>query len=627
MDKYDFSGWATKNDIKCADGRTIRDGAFKENDGQTVPLVWMHQHNTPENVLGHALLEYRPGEGMYAYGKFNDTPSAQHMKTALKNGDINSMSIYANQLKQQGGDVMHGNIRELSLVLASANPGAVIENVFLAHSDEDYEDEESVILFNVPFSSDDIHHADEEKKEAPKMAEEQKSSGKTVGDIYNSFTDEQKKVVQLIVAQALAADDEDNDSGEEEEMKHNAFDNDTNSTALTHADYQMIFSDAKRLGSLKEAVEAHQENGVLAHAVYNSDGSEQTYGVADINTLFPEYRNLNTTPDWIKRDTDWVATVMNGVHHTPFSRIKSSYANITMDEARAKGYIKGHKKKEEVFTLLRRTTDPQTIYKKQKLDRDDIIDITDFDVVAWIKGEMRLMLDEEIARAILVSDGRLGSDEDKISTMHIRPVWGDDDLFTIPVPVTAGADDAATAKAMIRAIIKARKDYKGSGNLTMFVSEDWLTEMLLLEDEIGHPLYPDEASLARKLRVNKIVTSPIMENQVRDGNVKLAALILDLKDYNVGADKGGAINMFDDFDIDYNQQKYLIETRISGALIKPFSAMAVEIGGSKPTYTEVEEPTGDENPSVEGWYEKIGDLYRPSADVTVNTHKTYYTKA
>lgn len=636
MATYDFSGWATRNDLKCADGRIIRDGAFKECDGRVVPLVWQHQHDSPENVLGHALLEYRPGEGMYAYGKFNDTPDGIRSKSLVEHGDISNLSIYANGLKQHGADVTHGVIREVSLVLAGANPGAMIENIFLAHGAEG-EDEEGVIYTDEPISLDpadlELRHAADKEGEEPKMAEEQKSGGKTVGDVYNSFTDEQKKVVQFMIAQALASakgkDDEDDEEEDDAPMKHNAFyDDDQNALqhGLSEEDVKAIFADAKRMGSLRDSVRAHAESGVLAHAVYNNDGTEQTYGIADIDMLFPDYKTLNGgAPEFIQRDMDWVGVVMNGVRHSPFSRVKSVFANITMDEARARGYLKGRRKKEEVFTLLKRSTDPQTIYKKQKMDRDDVIDITDFDVVAWIRKEMRMMLDEEIARAILIGDGRLTSDDDHISEDHIRSIWHEDELYAYKVPVVAGADAQATAKNAIRAIIKARKDYKGSGNLTFFTTEDWLTEMLLIEDGFGHALYADEAALARKLRVNRIVTVPLMENQVEDG-ATLVGIVVDLKDYNVGADKGGQINTFEDFDIDYNQQKYLIETRISGALVKPYSAMIVELNGKKPTYTEAEPAEGD-NPKANGWYEKEGDIYVRTDDTTVNDAKTYYVRS
>ena len=585
----DFSGWATRNDIKCSDGRTIRRDAFKENDGQTVPLVWMHQHNAVNNVLGHALLENRD-EGVYAYGTFNDTEEGRAAKELVKHGDITSLSIYANQLKQNGGDVFHGNIREVSLVLAGANAGAMIESVNIVHSD-DGDVEEAIVHPGVTGLT--IQHEDSEgdggndAKETTNMANENKE--KTVQDVFNELTEEQKNVVYFMIGKALedqGGDDDDTEEKDDEEVKHNVFEQDTGATALSHADYESIFANAKRLGSLKDAVEAFEaDNGTLVHTDGDVESTagltpKATYGVQGIGTLFPEYHNLNNPPEFIKRNTDWVSVVMNGVHHTPFSRIKSQFADLREDEARALGYIKGHLKKEEVFTLLKRTTDPQTIYKKQKLDRDDMIDITDFDVVAWIKGEMRMMRGEEIARAILLGDGRLPSSDDKIQEAHIRPIWNDADLFTLKAVVTPGADADATAKAVIRKAVKMRKDYRGSGNLTCFTSEDRLADMLLLEDQIGHALYPDEGALARKLRVNRIVTVPLMENMTDGNGNEIAMIIVDLKDYNVGADRGGAVNMFDDFDIDYNQQKYLIETRCSGAMIKPFAAMVVKVAAA-----------------------------------------------
>ena len=571
--KYDFCGYATKNDLKCADGRTIRKDAFKDCDGKVVPLVWMHSHDSPFDVLGHALLENRD-DGVYTYGQFNDTDEGQTAKKLLEHGDVVSLSIYANHLKQQGGNVLHGVIREVSLVLAGANPEAKIEYLDVMHSD-DNESEEGEALIMLSENDSMIHADDEGGKE------------KTVGDVYNAFSDEQKQVVNFIVKEAVqkaledADDEEENDSEEETEVKHNVFEGDTRANTLSHDDFKKILSDAKRLGSLKAAVAENIESGVLSHAVYNHDAegnetTEQTYGIADINYLFPEARLVNNQPDWIKRDTNWVDDVMNGVHHTPFSRIKSMYANITMDEARAKGYMKGNLKKEEVFSLLKRTTEPHTVYKKQKMDRDDVIDITDFDVIAWLKQEMRWMLNEELARAFLIGDGRLTSDDDHIDENHIRPIWKDSDLYSIKVNVDEGEDPSDTAKNFIRAAIKARKDYKGSGNPVLFCTEDLLTDLLLLEDGIGHMLYANENVLATTLRVRKIVTVPVMENLTRNGKT-LMGIIVNLNDYNVGADKGGAVEMFDDFDIDYNQMKYLIETRCSGALVKPYSAMVFEM--------------------------------------------------
>lgn len=586
MENFDFSGWATRNDLKCSDGRIIRRDAFKSNDGQKVPLVWNHQHTDPNEVLGHAILENR-NEGVYAYCKFNETESGQTAKLLVQHGDVNALSIYANQLKQQGPNVMHGNIRELSLVLAGANPGAFIESI-IKHGEES--DEEGIIYTgeNIslehtgcsessikPVEDEELKHADEpnEKKEDSKMAEEPKKNEggeETVADVFNTLNEKQKTVVYAMIGQALEdAGKGEKSEGGDEEMKHNVFDNDTENqeNVLSHDAMQTIIGDAKRFGSLKESFLAHADE----------------YGITNIDYLFPEAKSLNTPPDFIKRETGWVSKVMSGVHHTPFSRIKSMFADITEDEARAKGYIKGKLKKEEVFSLLKRTTTPTTIYKKQKLDRDDVIDITDFDVVAWLKSEMRLMLDEEIARAILVGDGRLASSDDKINESNIRPIWKDEDLYNIKstIEVDAAANADQKAKAFIRACIKSRKNYKGSGTPTLYTTEDMLTDCLLLEDTTGRIIYDTEEKLRTALRVSSIVTVPVMEGLKRDdgeGNsLDLLGIIVNLSDYNVGADKGGAINMFDDFDIDYNQQKYLIETRCSGALIKPFSAITLEM--------------------------------------------------
>ena len=570
MERFDFSGWATRNNLKCSDGRTIRKDAFKDNNGQKVPLVWNHQHNEPFNVLGHALLENRE-EGVYAYCAFNDTEAGQNAKRLVEHGDVSALSIYANQLKQHGGDVIHGSIREVSLVLAGANPGAFIDSI-ICHGEES--EEEAIIYTGEDIS---LSHADNEEMKEEKPMEDTKkvennSGNKTVKDVFDTLTEEQKTVVYALIGQALedAGKTDENDDEEDNNMKHNVFDQDEmmQGNVLSHSDMEEIFSDAKRTGSLKESF--------LAHAV-------GTYGIDAIDTLFPEPKSMNTPPEFIKRDTNWVAGVINGVHHTPFSRIKSMFANITEDEARAKGYIKGKLKKEEVFTLLKRTTTPTTIYKKQKLDRDDIIDITDFDVVAWIKSEMRMMLDEEIARAILVGDGRLTSDDDHINEANIRPIWKDDDLYTIKTKITVGAaaTDDDKAKAVIKAAVKSRKNYKGSGNPVLYTTEDFLTNCLLLEDTQGYRLYKSEQDVATAMRVSRIVTVPVMENLTRtDSESKertLVGIIVNLNDYNVGADKGGAVNMFDDFDIDYNQQKYLMETRCSGALIKPYSAIALEM--------------------------------------------------
>ena len=561
MSKFDFSGWATRANLKCSDGRVILKDAFKKNDGETVPLVWNHQHNDPNEVLGHALLENRD-EGVYAYCKFNNTESGQTAKLLVQHGDVNALSIYANQLEQSGPNVMHGNIRELSLVLAGANPGAFIDSV-IKHGEEC--EDEAVIFTGEEIS---LFHAEDEKVE--KMAEKSANNEKTVGEVLDSLTEEQKTVVYALIGEALdnsnGFDDDDEDSEGGNEMKHNVFDKeDTKDNVLSHDAINTIIADAKRYGSLKESF--------LAHA--------GTYGIESIDYLFPEAKSLNTPPEFIKRDMGWVQKVMNGVHHTPFSRIKSMFANITEDEARAKGYIKGKLKKEEVFSLLKRTTTPTTIYKKQKLDHDDVIDITDFDVVSWLKSEMRMMLDEEIARAILVGDGRLSSSDDKINEQNIRPIWTDDDLYTVKAmmesDMKASREDAA--KDFIKTVIRSRKQYKGSGNPTLYTTEDVITECLLIEDTTGRRIYNSVNDLATTMRVKEIVTVEVMEGLTRTtskGDVQLQGIIVNLSDYNVGADKGGSINMFDDFDIDYNQQKYLIETRCSGALIKPFSAIAIE---------------------------------------------------
>lgn len=559
MEMYDFCGWATKNDLQCSDGRIIRRDAFKHNDGQKVPLVWNHDHTDPYRVIGYALLENRD-EGVYTYGCFNDTDLGNTAKIYVQHGDINQMSIYANELKQQGPNVMHGNIREVSLVLAGANPGAYIESV-ISHGEES--DEEAVI-----FTGEDIclYHSSE-KTEELKEEKEMAKNEKTAKEIVDSMTEEQKEAMYYaIIGQLLGEIDKSDEESEggAEEMKHNVFDQgETQENTLSHAAMETIIGDAKRFGSMKESFLAHAED----------------YGIENIDYLFPEAKSLNTPPDFIKRETGWVSAVMGAVHHTPFSRIKSMFADITADEARAKGYIKGNLKKEEVFSLLKRTTTPTTIYKKQKMDRDDVVDITDFDVIAWLKSEMRMMLDEEIARAILVGDGRLASSDDKINEQNIRPIWTDEALYTIKSLVTVPTG-GNLAEEFIDQSVRAMKDYKGSGSPTAFMTEEMLTECLLLKDTNKHRLYKNAEEVATAMRVSRIITVPVMEGLTRTSGsdtLELKALIVNLNDYNVGADKGGAINMFDDFDIDYNQQKYLIETRCSGALIKPYSAIALEV--------------------------------------------------
>ena len=594
--KYDFSGWVTVNGLECADGRVIMQNAFIDDDGLEVPLVWNHQHGTISNVLGKCLLK-NESKGVRGYGSFNDTENGRTAKQVLEHGDIVSLSICANNLKQQGANVLHGKIREVSLVLAGANPGALIENVTIAHGD-DFSDDEAVIYTGLPLT---IYHADtdDSEEEEPKETvetDDKKSTKdkKTVKDVYNGMTDEQKNVVNYLVGRALSKKNTEDESADdtsekegENEVKHNVFEGKKEDVIMHNFSMTDFLADAKRCGSMKEAYDNAVANGTLMHA-FPGDGTiptegmtgpsqataNQTYGFRDPDMLFPDYKSLNTPPEWIKRDTGWVTKVINGAHHTPFSRIKSQFANLTEDEARARGYIKGHDKKEQVFTLLKRTTDPQTIYKKQKMDRDDIIDITDFDVVAWIKGEMRGQLEEEIARAILIGDGRLSSSDDKIQEAHVRPIATDADLFTVKADVTAGATDEETAKNFIKTAIRQRKYYKGSGQPTLFTTEDVLTSMLLIEDGIGHLLYSSVQQLATVLRVKEIVTVEVMEGYQINSKDCLG-IFVNMSDYNIGADKGGAVELFDDFDIDVNQYKYLIETRISGALIKPFSAIVL----------------------------------------------------
>lgn len=636
-ERYDFSGWATRNDVKCSDGRTIRQNAFKDQNGKTVPLVWMHQHSAPENVLGHAILENRP-EGVYAYCTFNDTESGRIGKQLVAHKDIVGLSIYANQLKQSPAkDVVHGMIREVSLVIAGANPGATIDAVLahgdvvedalvlelnLEHSDfsldydegevelvplveetevvEEIEEVPEEVSEELPESEDEeileeevseeteeepIEHSDvkeEEKDEGePEMAKE-----KTIKEVFDELTEEQKTVVYALIGQAIEDAKAGADEGDEEDMKHNVFDTDemNSGNVLSHADMQQIMVNGKRIGSLKDAYNEYMDENFLQH----DDDTEPAlpvagvdYGVGGIDNLFPDAQRV-AAPFMLKRSDDWVSVIMNGAKHTPFSRIKSLYADITADDARAKGYLKGHEKHDEVFPLFKRITTPTTVYKKQKLDRDDIVDI-DFDVIPWIKSEMRVLLNEEIARAALVGDGRSPASEDKINPLNIRPIYTDTDnqVYAFNVPVTPGADDDATAKAFIRAAIKGRKDYRGSGKPVLFCTEEMLTNMLLLEDGVGRALYETEDALATKLRVSKIISVPVMENQVRENvsgyDYTLAGIIVNPADYCFGADKGGAVSLFDDFDIDFNQMKYLIETRCSGALIVPKSAMILEL--------------------------------------------------
>lgn len=612
---YDFAGYVTKNNIRCADGVVIRKDAFKEQDGAKVPLIWMHNHDDPEAVIGHAILENRP-DGVYGYIKLNDTESGKNAKAIVDAGDVTSMSIWANNLKRTGvgrKDIVHGTIREVSLVLSGANPGAQIEATNVSHgADGDWD--EGIIWTDGVVMADDLpddlpdsieHTAiDEEKKkpeedskedtpvkpetkesEETKMAENTNTSEKTVGDVINTMTEEQKNVMFALIGQALeqANGEGDNDTTDEEEetVKHNAFEDRDNANGyredvISHDAMMEVMKDARRCGSLREAARQHgmEDLTYISH--------DATYGMKDIDYLFPDYKSLTDKPTFISRDMAWVDSLMSGIRKTPFSRIKSLHADITGDEARALGYIKGKLKKDEVFALLKRTTDPQTIYKKQRIDRDDVNDITDFDVVAFLKSEMQVMLKEEIARCVLVGDGRTASSDDHVSDTHVRPIWTDSDLYTIKAAVTVASADTSetTAKALIKAAIKAHVDYKGSGNPVMFISDSYLTDMLLLEDGIGRPLYNDISALANKMLVSKIVAVPVLDNQTRtddDGNTRtLAAIIVNPRDYTIGSDKGGQTSLFEDFDIDYNQMKYLIETRISGAMTVPYGAIALE---------------------------------------------------
>ena len=633
---FDFGGWATKANLLCSDGRVIRNNAFEECDGKTVPLIWNHQHDNPDAVLGHALLENR-GNGVYAYCTFNDTDAGQNAKLLVQHGDVDQLSIYANKLKQVGRDVIHGVIREVSLVLAGANSGARIDSVVM-HSDDAFEegyiytgeyledveplshsetstkgDNEMASTKNETTNIDDnatigevfdtltdtqkkavyaiigmvageeddtegeddkVEHgacgSSSKKKNQPVEHrndvddddDDEMGDDETIGDIINTMTDKQKEALYAVLGMALETNNGDEEGGDTN-MKHNAFDMETgsNEEVLTHSEMAEIMDDAKRCGSLADAVLQH--------------------GIQQIDYLFPDAKSTETVPGFIQRDQTWVTDVMNAVHKTPFSRIKSVFADITEDEARAKGYIKGHQKADEVFSLLKRITTPTTVYKKQKIDRDDVVDITDFDVVAWLKTEMRGMLNEEIARAILVGDGRNNSSNDKINEQNIRPIWTDDDVYTVKsaINVTKATTDDEKAKAFIKAAIKSRKSYKGSGNPVMYMSEDMLTNCLLLEDTNQRVIYDSVDKLATALRVRKIVPVPVMEDLTRvvgSDTHTLAGIYVNLADYCVGADKGGSVNMFDDFDIDYNQQKYLIETRCSGALAKPYSAVAIE---------------------------------------------------
>lgn len=585
---YDCSGWATKANTRCYDGLTIAPDAFKECDGKTVPMVYNHDHSSVDNVIGHCLLKNRP-QGVYCYAKFNDTDTGRTAKACVENGDLNAFSIYANGLQKVGKTVKHGFIREVSLVLAGCNPGALIDEVVKHSADEDYDEGEAFIYNDEGLSlthgldpevnplEELTHSADDgndTKQEDAGMADEEKN-GKTLKEVYNSMTDEQKECCHALVGLVMeAADSEDGeDDGEEDTtVKQNVFDRDTTETVLKHS-----------IGDINAVIKGAKSSGTMKAAFENSDitGEELAYlshGIDNVEWLFPDDKVLDNPPRIIDKDQTWVGKVMSAVHHIPFSRFKSMFADLTEEDARAKGYIKGNYKKEQVFGLLRRSTSPTTVYKKQKMDRDDVIDITSFDVIAWLKSEMRLKLNEEIARAILIGDGRPAASEDKVDENCIRPVFNDADLFTIKVQVSTTGLTAVEDKykAAIKSILRSRKEYKGAGTPTLFTTEDALTEMLLLEDTIGHALYADEAALARKLRVSNIVTVPQMEGMKGAKGGDLFGIIVNLSDYTVGADKGGAVSMFDDFDIDFNAMKYLIETRCSGALTTPYSAIAVE---------------------------------------------------
>ncbi len=582
---YDCSGWATKANTRCYDGLTIAPDAFKECDGKTVPMVYNHDHSSVDNVIGHCLLKNRP-QGVYCYAKFNDTDTGRTAKACVENGDLNAFSIYANGLQKVGKTVKHGFIREVSLVLAGCNPGALIDEVVKHSADEDYDEGEAFIYNDEGLSlthgldpegnplEELTHSADDgndTKQEDAGMADEEKN-GKTLKEVYNSMTDEQKECCHALVGLVMEAADSEDDGEEDTTVKQNVFDRDTTETVLKHS-----------IGDINAVIKGAKSSGTMKAAFENSDitGEELAYlshGIDNVEWLFPDDKVLDNPPRIIDKDQTWVGKVMSAVHHIPFSRFKSMFADLTEEDARAKGYIKGNFKKEQVFGLLRRSTSPTTVYKKQKMDRDDVIDITSFDVIAWLKSEMRLKLNEEIARAILIGDGRPAASEDKVDENCIRPVFNDADLFTIKVQVSTTGLTAVEDKykAAIKSILRSRKEYKGAGTPTLFTTEDALTEMLLLEDTIGHTLYADEAALARKLRVSNIVTVPQMEGMKGAKGGDLFGIIVNLSDYTVGADKGGAVSMFDDFDIDFNAMKYLIETRCSGALTTPYSAIAVE---------------------------------------------------
>lgn len=737
--KPDFSGWATKYGIKCSDGRTILPGAFKDQDGKKVPIVYGHIHDDPDMILGHAYLYSRP-EGMWTEGFLNGNPKAMSIKGAMANEDIDGLSIYANELEHVNGrQVQHGNIRELSIVLAGANKGATIESITLEHDGFSWSPEDEAIIYNddMPLVHDDVTAKAAAKKAESEQEDDEDDEGQetevdyeALAESLDDLSDEQREAAcELIsrfgdgsitvndagefegenvdqICQALVdinddqadaigeiigaiatgeiniddlieededdddddpeddaddgesedgedddtddADDDDsttNDGGDDDSLEHSKIKEDNNmrrnmfsekvptpDEVLSHSEQVKIIQRGIKLGSMKqaweEALESNDALQELKHDVFNDDGTKQTYGIANIDYLFPDYYELNERPDFIRRPDDWVNVILNGVYKTPRGRLRTTHANITMDEARAKGYTKGNRKVEEVFNLLRRSVDPQTIYKKQKFDRDDVIDIDDFDVIAWTKAEMKDMLNEEIARAILVGDGRSSTDPDKIFENHIRPIVNDDDLYAVKVTVVPGQDDATTANNAIRSMIKDRRFYKGSGNLIFFTSESWLAEWLLLEDKMGREKYADATALAKKMRVNRIVTCPFLDDLVVDGQ-QVMGIAVDLKDYATGTPRRGKVEFFDDFDIDFNQYKYLIETRLSGMLRKPYSAMILKVGTAAkgaPHYDEAT-LTGNENPKALHLYEHEGTVYRPTADATVLNGKTYYERS
>ena len=667
---YDFCGYATKNDLRCADGRVIRHDAFKENDGQTVPLVWQHVHTDPTNVLGHALLENRD-DGVYAYATFNNTPSGQHAKEMVKHGDVVSMSIYANRLKQHGSDVVHGIIREVSLVLAGANPGALIENVSFAHMDGTYtESEDDAVIYTGLNSIEYFSHADDKEDDVAngrksiediidELSDEQIDAIEAIisaaindelddlddNDALDDLTDEQVDAVQAVIEGAIndalehADDDEDDydleddedydeeDEDEDEDMQHADDDatvedvfntlNEEQKNVVYYLLSQVAQDSANGSDAVKHSFDGgfdmkhnvfddsyYEEDDVLTHDEFDAimaDAGNATslkdvfleHGIENLDVLFPEARMVRPEPDMITRNMGWVDILWGSIKRTPFSRIKSVAADLTPDAARAKGYVKTHQKVDQVISLLSRETTPQTIYKKQTLDRDDVIDIVDIDVIAWLKQELRLMLNEEICRAILVGDGRGVNDRDKIKEDKVRPIYGDSDVYTIYYEVTYGANDTEDQKAsrVVDAAVRARKDYKGTGNPKMFATNEVISDMLLAKDSIGRRLYKDMNELATAMRVSEIVEVPVMEGITRSraanaeagitaATMNLLAIIVNPADYSVGADKGGAVSLFDDFDIDYNQMKYLIETRCSGALTLPYSAIALEVDAS-----------------------------------------------